>query len=146
MTAPLWAAVASLFVACIPFIQHALEEHLQPVKNGVTNAGACSIPVTLIVLGAYFYTPPDPTATPAPRRRRDSFSDQSIIGSVKDMFKMRTKPRERALLSARNENALPGEGRTVFVAVVSRMLITPMILLPFMAMSAKFDLQDVLDE
>ncbi|KZT35375.1 hypothetical protein SISSUDRAFT_1131147 [Sistotremastrum suecicum HHB10207 ss-3] len=147
MTAPLWAALASLIVACLPFLQHALEEHLQPLKNGVTNAGACSIPVTLIVLGAYFYTPPDPTATPAPsRRRRGSFSDQSIIGSVKDMFKMRTKPRERALLSARNENALPGEGRTVFVAVVSRMLITPMILLPFMAMSAYFDLQDVLDD
>ncbi|KAJ6466560.1 hypothetical protein C8R47DRAFT_1326210 [Mycena vitilis] len=51
MTVPLWAALASLVVACVQPLQHALDAHMQPVKGAVTSAGPgnCSIPLTLIV-------------------------------------------------------------------------------------------------
>jgi predicted permease len=58
MTASLWAALFSLIVACIPPLQHALTHHLQPVNGAINSAGKCAVPLTLIVLGAYFYTPP----------------------------------------------------------------------------------------
>jgi hypothetical protein len=40
----------------------------------------------------------------------------------------------------------PGETKTVVIAVLSRMIITPLLLMPLMAMSTKFDWHKVLDE
>ncbi|KIJ36688.1 hypothetical protein M422DRAFT_178893, partial [Sphaerobolus stellatus SS14] len=57
MTAPMWAALASLIVACIPSLQHFMMEHVRPIKGAINSAGNCSIPLTLIVLGGYFWTP-----------------------------------------------------------------------------------------
>ncbi|KAG8927310.1 hypothetical protein FRC01_007684 [Tulasnella sp. 417] len=57
MTVPMWAKLLSLIVGCQPF-QHVLQDHIQPVKGPLVAAGKCSIPVTLVVSGAYFYTPP----------------------------------------------------------------------------------------
>lgn len=37
------------------------------------------------------------------------------------------------------ESKYPGEGRTVFVACVSRMIVVPMIFLPMIALIARFD-------
>ncbi|KAJ3518300.1 hypothetical protein NMY22_g13744 [Coprinellus aureogranulatus] len=58
MTVSLWAALFSLLVACIPPLQYALTHNLQPVNGAINSAGKCAVPLTLIVLGAYFYTPP----------------------------------------------------------------------------------------
>ena len=58
MTIPLYAALASFIVALIPSLQHFMMEHVTPVRGFLTSAGACSIPVTMIVLGAYFYNAP----------------------------------------------------------------------------------------
>ena len=182
MTVPLWAAIASLVVACIRPLQHALEEHLPPVKNAIASAGDCSIPVTLVVLGAYFYSPPDTvdttgTGTTAAigtigtvRRGRareerlpeHSLSRQSVarsasrvslFESVRDMFSMKHmggggkgKSSDRSLGGAAAKEARPGETRTVVVAILSRMIITPLVLLPLMVLSTKYDLQKVFDE
>ncbi|KAI0683874.1 membrane transport protein-domain-containing protein [Cytidiella melzeri] len=154
MTVPLWAALLSLIVACVAPLQHALENHIKPVKGALTQAGNCSIPLTLVVLGAYFYTPPDPEehrsrpALPSHTSRRGrsistSWSHTSLIDNVREMFKMRKRsPSEE---SARKKTQ-PGETKTVAIAVVSRMIITPLLLLPVMALSTRFDLHQVFDD
>ncbi|KAH9888043.1 membrane transport protein-domain-containing protein [Cubamyces lactineus] len=154
MTAPLWAALASLIVACIQPLQHALDEHLPPVKGAIASAGNCSIPITLVVLGAYFYTPPDAgdarkrAALPEHREQPlRSESRVSLLDSVREMFS--SKPRaERggALGASAKKNMRPGETKTVIVAIMSRMIITPLLLLPVMVLCTKFDLQEVFDD
>jgi hypothetical protein len=49
----------SLFVALCRPLQHVLEVHLHLVQleGAITHAGNCPIPITLVVLGAYFYRP-----------------------------------------------------------------------------------------
>ncbi|KAJ7070438.1 auxin efflux carrier [Mycena belliarum] len=116
MTAPLWAALASILVACVPPLQHAFKEHMHPVKGALSSAGNCSIPTTLVVLGAYFY-PPQPTPSDGAQE----------------------KPRRAAEAPAPH----PGETKTVAIAVAARMLLTPLLLLPLMAVCAKYDFQAV---
>ncbi|EIN08585.1 hypothetical protein PUNSTDRAFT_103446 [Punctularia strigosozonata HHB-11173 SS5] len=161
MTVPLWAALLSLIVALIQPLQHALDDHFPPVKNALSAAGNCSIPVTLIVLGAYFYNPPEPGAAEQPpvvdarkTKRSSMASIASVVGSVKGMLKMgslRGKERrdgspQSLLAGAKKGEKVPGETKTVFVAVVSRMVVTPLLLLPGMALSAKFDWHQVLED
>ena len=156
MTVPLWAALLSLVVACIPVLQHALDEHLQPIKGALNQAGNCSIPLTLVVLGAYFYSPPDPEearargALPqhgASRRGRSlstTWSQLSLVDSVREMFKM--KKRSESANPPPKAEKRPGETKTVVIAILSRMIITPLLLLPVMALSTRFNLQEVFDE
>ncbi|KAG6816560.1 hypothetical protein H0H93_007966, partial [Arthromyces matolae] len=59
MTPPLWASFLSIVVACVPRLQHVLETELSSVKGALEQAGNCCIPLTLVVLGAYFYVPPE---------------------------------------------------------------------------------------
>ena len=155
MTVPLWAALASLVVACVPPLQHALDEHVPPVKGAIASLGNCSIPVTLVVLGAYFYAPPDPAAEAARRVRqreralRSASRTSLLLESVRDMFSMKPVGQGGAgALGGQDagDEARPGETRTVVVAILSRMVITPMVLLPLMVVSTKFDLQRVFDE
>jgi len=142
MTVPLWAALASLFVACIQPIQHAMEWHMQPVKGALTAAGNCSIPLTLVVLGAYFYpTPPgagDMNRTPSPTAVKSS---SILVSNVKDLFKLKNRRTSRSNVVER-----PGETKTVVIAVMSRMIITPMLLLPLMALSTRFDLHAIFED
>ncbi|PWN26693.1 hypothetical protein BDZ90DRAFT_227476 [Jaminaea rosea] len=53
MTPPLWAAVLSLVVALIQPLQRLLDS-IDPLVGALENSGACSIPLTMLVLGAYF--------------------------------------------------------------------------------------------
>ncbi|EMD35654.1 hypothetical protein CERSUDRAFT_116395 [Gelatoporia subvermispora B] len=152
MTAPLWAALASLIVACIQPLQHALEEHVQPIKGAISAAGNCSIPLTLVVLGAYFYSPDEEEdrsrrALPHHRHPRSrslsTTSRMSLFENVCEMFKMRRRDRS---VKRKNDSARPGETKTVIVAVLSRMVITPLLLLPLMMLSTRFDVQEVFDD
>ncbi|KAJ7116499.1 auxin efflux carrier [Mycena epipterygia] len=145
MTVPLWAALASLLVACIGPLQHALEDHMQPVKGAVTSAGNCSIPITLIVLGGYFYPAPPPenvaaATTEEDLRIRPSKSTTSLLENVREMF---GKPMGRR---AEKPVVRPGETKTVLIAVASRMILTPLLLLPLMALCAKFDLHAIFED
>ncbi len=127
MTVPLWAALASILVACIQPLQHTLDVHMQPIKGALTSAGNCSIPLTLIVLGAYFY--------PSEKEER-----KSLLDSVKDILNKKGKRPEV------KTNLRAGETKTVVIAVVSRMILTPLLLLPLMWLSAKFDWQRVFED
>ncbi|KAG9103277.1 hypothetical protein FRC06_011514 [Ceratobasidium sp. 370] len=142
MTIPMYAAVASLIVACVPPMQHALENHMQPVKGALMNAGSCSIPVTLIVLGAYFYRPKEESTETVngasdgrgtADRRISGSSASTLVGSWRDGTQL------RSFLRRSETPQYPGETKTVFIAVLSRMVITPMILLPLMAVFTTYD-------
>jgi auxin efflux carrier family protein len=240
MTPPLYSALFSLVVACIPPLQHLLDVHLTPVKGAISSAGNCSIPITLVVLGGYFWRgdgseeqtgPNQPrhlrtdlpqqvqTAAPLFVRRKTKLgsrsgapdtsngegngtltgrvvtneptgmdgdtagegmsrpiSDATLVGantsSVTPTWSLAwksLKSRSRAYAKAHADddehtsvhptgdtestspaasNGIPtpattpaknleehkGEARTVLVAILSRMIITPMILLPIMAL------------
>ncbi|KAK0550087.1 hypothetical protein OC846_003796 [Tilletia horrida] len=54
MTMPLWAAIMSLVVALIGPLQQFIDS-LEPVVGALRTAGGCSIPLTMVVLGSYFY-------------------------------------------------------------------------------------------
>ncbi|KAL0568734.1 hypothetical protein V5O48_013243, partial [Marasmius crinis-equi] len=142
MTVPLWAALLSIIVALVPPFQHALDEHMQPVKGALTSAGNCSIPVTLVVLGAYFYPAKEegegiPTST---GMVESSSSSSSVIAQMKKVLRGHDE-------QTRSSNANgKGETKTVVIAVLSRMILTPLLLMPLMAWSAKFDWQRVFDD
>ncbi|KIL63410.1 hypothetical protein M378DRAFT_79709 [Amanita muscaria Koide BX008] len=138
MTAPLWAATASLAVACIPVFQHALEQHMKPIKGAISSAGQCSIPLTLVVLGAYFYP-----ASSDNDKDKDCPATNRMSGSVLENL------RSYLTIGSSHDSSVekrPGETKTVFVSVASRMFITPLILLPLMALGAKFEIQNVFSD
>lgn len=151
MTAPLWAALLSLIVALIQPFQHALDAHMQPVKGALTMAGNCSIPVTLIVLGAYFYAEPqqpsDDTqhADAADALRRAQAGGANDVGVLKRVW-----GRVKAVIPGRQlgpgQERKRGETKTVFVSVVSRMVVTPILLLPLIAVSTLTDWHSVFEE
>ena len=165
LTPPMWAAVASLVVACIRPIQYMLEAHLSPVRGALTAAGNCSIPLTLIVLGGYFNARNDGAdlpqlrprghdedATPRPgeadheglRRLERPTSEATLVGTWSRAWKglkvkvARTNPRTPSMRK--------GETATVFVAVMSRMIITPLLLMPVCVLLAKYATHDVFEE
>jgi predicted permease len=209
MTMPLYAAVISLIVALIPPLQKLIAS-VEPVVGALETAGACSIPLTMVVLGAYFYeeaVPPTSTAA-EPRPWTDSPS-ATLVGNGTDQDKRKSLPwmrnpwnrssnsseashsgilptpeeREEAAqagtadsladhntrLNATNSNSprwwsggrrasqltkteklqkkqRDMERRTIIVAVSSRMILTPLILLPFLAWYAIATKENVMDD
>lgn len=165
MTVPLWAALLSLIVALIQPLQHTLDAHVQPIKGALTAAGNCSIPLTLVVLGAYFYSPASDDivngnagtlpsgassghgavngVNPTSDDSGDASRRTSLAGSVKSMLRLTRLDKKASYTPKRTR---PGETRTVIIAVLSRMLITPLLLFPLMLWAAKYDVLRVFDE
>ncbi|KAF9446034.1 hypothetical protein P691DRAFT_804774, partial [Macrolepiota fuliginosa MF-IS2] len=146
MTVPLWASIASLVVAGIPSLQHWLQFHAQPIKGAISSAGNCSIPVTLVVLGAYFY--PDPpevgNSTPnVPGVLTTSQSTSTLVGTVRSFF---AKPTHVGTPSLKQIDPRKGETKTVIIAVISRMILTPLVLMPLLVLSAKYDFHAVFED
>ena len=134
LTPPLWASLISLFVALCQPLQHTLEVHLHPVQGAITQAGNCSIPVTLVVLGAYFYRPPvKPETTTTPSSAR-SWRKASFTSSMREIFRL--KGREEDTRPSTLHPMRKGEGRTIFVAIFARMVVVPCLFLPLMAIGA----------
>lgn len=179
MTVPLWAAAASIVVALIQPLQHTLDDHLQWIKGALSASGNCSIPITLVVLGAYFYAPPEDAASSngkpvegilpstitsgngqangnvlrvngdSASRRRDpsqATSRGSFVGSVRSMFKLSRLDGKSSTGTKSQNSPRPGETRTVAIAVISRMFLTPLLLFPLMWWAAKYDVLRVFDE
>lgn len=142
MTMPLWASVLSLIVACTPPLQAALER-MEPVKGALGAAGNCSIPLTLVVLGAYFYSePPDDDMEDGGYEtdgtRRDlgqNKSRTSLLSTLQEMLALKRAPQLQPQTR--------GEGKTVFVAILARMVVVPAVMLPVLAILAKFDVHDI---
>lgn len=172
MTPPLYAAVLSLIVALIPPLQHTLLQHSKPLTGALKNAGDCSIPITLIVLGGYFYTPPnDSMSEPQGRKIQNNGAagpEEPSSSRVASVISLMSNPtmklfrskqpaptsarpslanrRAHSLLSASWETNQPGETKTVVIALVSRMLIVPLLLFPLFWLSTSTDWQAVFEE
>ena len=133
MTAPLWAAVASIVVACVQPLQYFLAVHAQPIKGSIASAGACSIPVTMIVLGAYFYR--DDKAKPKTTKK----SSKKLSYKQRFVVWWNTPKPE-------SEPTPEGETKTIIVSILARMVVTPAVLLPLFYVFAKYDLHEMFDE
>jgi len=84
-----------------------------------------------VVLGAFFYTPPAP-----PSKDNGVSTSADSDNSKKGFFERKFK----AIVSGPKTAAYPGENKTVFVAVISRMIIVPLLMMPFLALMAKYDI------
>jgi len=147
MTPPLWASVASLIVACTPPLQNWLKTNGQPINGAISSAGKCSIPVTLIVLGAYFYPqPPEATSNPsdATHEIATSQSTSSLAATVRSYIW--SAPQSDAPGSPKQPVSRKGETKTVIIAVISRMILTPLVLMPLIVLSARYDYHAVFED
>lgn len=94
---------------------------------------AAIVPLTLVVLGAFFYNPPAPAgATGASTSNKKSSTSNGEQGNF-------LQRKIEAIKHPRASSTHPGENRTVFVAVISRMVLVPAILLPGVALVARYD-------
>jgi predicted permease len=175
MTVPLYAAFLSIIVALTPAMQHTLEVHLYPIKGALESSGSCSIPVTLVVLGAYFYKEtdssikgkgiiptrmegmhdagvipngdnvenrsslPTPTGPSAVEHCRELFTKLKSTGKAR-------KQRPPYLQPEDENRPLPGETKTVIVTLLSRMVLTPLVLMPLVTLAAKEDWHQVFED
>jgi len=153
MTAPLWAASASLMVATIPVLQHWLQFHGTAVSNAISSAGNCSIPITLVVLGAYFYPQPPEAQTPylgsdVPNMSTSSSSASAsslpLLRALQCLFTREAQSSQSTALTGRHYRK--GETKTVIIAILSRMVLTPAILIPLLAFHAKYGFTAVFEE
>ncbi|KAJ2928564.1 hypothetical protein H1R20_g8497, partial [Candolleomyces eurysporus] len=150
MTVSLWAALFSLVVACVRPLQHALTHHLQPVNGAINNAGKCAVPLTLIVLGAYFYTPPPEDSKASSDLATNgngaaaTQQQKGVWASVKNALSGCGYVRNNTPANLKPPTKTkPGETKTVILAVAARMIITPVLILPFMVVATWYDVHKV---
>jgi len=124
-------------------LQHLLDNHLEPVKGALATAGNCSIPLTLVVLGAFFYSPPKEEDS---GESAGALSASRSTDSLADHFRDLVFFKRRRLVRRSSQPVTPGETKTVIITVISRMFITPLLMLPLMALSTKFDWHKVLED
>lgn len=143
MSPPLWASVLSLIVAMIPPLQSVLNTRLDFIKSAADTAGACAVPLTLAILGAYFHHEED--SSPNKGQERETNGDVEHTGKS-----MRFSDIVRRFFSGIRDTwkqkSPPGETITVAIAVLTRMLLVPLALLPLMALGAHYDIPKVFEE
>ncbi|KAG6847454.1 hypothetical protein H0H93_008020, partial [Arthromyces matolae] len=192
MTPPLWAAIVSIVIACAHPVQHIIETYFLSVKGALAQAGNCSIPLTLMVLGAYFHVPPEerkeergpslegqeegsssgtgPISINASEDRKegrwialrrwlgltqpialslDTESSSSYVSRPphldneshnQDDPERHQYSRGREHQPERVQNhtqTSKGENMTVCIAILSRMVITPVLLMPLLVLATK---------
>ena len=128
MTPPLWASILSLVVALIQPLQHLLGVQMRPIRDAITQAGDCSIPLTLVVLGAYFHHPPEKSELPSPE---SNGRQASLVDNLRRIFSLEGWKEEGGTSSHATHARNRYEGRTVFVSILARMVVAPALLLPF---------------
>jgi hypothetical protein len=136
MTPPLWASVASLVVALYQPLQHFIGSYLRPLRGAITQAGDCSIPLTLVVLGAYFHRAPDKSTLPP----LDDLERQRAtpLSQLRRIFCLESENQIGAIRLHVNtsQRGSHGEGRMVFAIILARMFIVPMLLIPLVVLGA----------
>ncbi|KAJ3506245.1 hypothetical protein NLJ89_g6982 [Agrocybe chaxingu] len=125
---------------------------MQPLNNAINTAGKCAVPLTLVVLGAYFYVPPpegsDTTNAEERRLSRSERKRQSrtFVEMVKDTFGIPRYQRSSTPPAKKKEALKPGETKTVVLAVAARMIITPVLLVPLMVFATRFDWHAIFED
>ena len=149
MTAPLWSAFFSLVVAFIEPVKHALEHHLQPLNGAINTAGKCAVPLTLVVLGAYFHDPPEDGTEPktlnASNVSKIKHTHRTIWQHLSDLSRLHL-PQSPMTHQKPDKLPRPGETKAVILAVLARMIITPILLTPLLVLAATFDWHAVFEE
>jgi len=137
MTPPLWASVASLVVALYQPLQLFIGSHLKPIRGAITQAGDCSIPLTLVVLGAYFHRAPEKSRLPP----SDDLESQRAtpLSQLRKIFCLESEDQMGPIRLHANTSQLgnSGEGRMVFAIILARMFIVPLLLLPLVVLGAR---------
>jgi predicted permease len=134
LTPPLWASIISLVVALCRPLQHLLEVHMHPVQGAITQAGNCSIPITLVVLGAYFHRPPETPEYSASSTTTASWQSASFASGLREIFRL--KGREEHSQPSTRHCQREGETKTIVVSILARMVVVPALFLPFIAIGA----------
>lgn len=105
------------------------------------------VPLTLVVLGAFFYSPAppvDPSAPPKePMTLVQRLKSYVGLGGTGNGGRSASFPKSSLVVGSPEPSAskaTPGENRAVFVAVTSRMIFTPLLFMPVLAVLAKYDL------
>lgn len=144
MTVPMWAALLSLIVACVQPLQHSLQFHMLPLNGAINAAGKCAVPLTLVVLGAYFYPPPlEGDLVNGTENGQSVQESKTAFQKIKKLFGSRS-PSETSL--HREEQPKEGETKTVFLAVAARMIITPILLIPLVILATYYDFHAVFED
>ena len=138
MTPPLWASVASLVVALCQPLQHFINIYLKPFRGAVTQAGDCSIPLTLVVLGAYFHRAPNKSKLPP----SDDLESQRVtpLSKLRRIFSLESENQMGAIRLHTNASQLvrnSGGGRMIFTIILARMFVVPLLLLPLVVLGAR---------
>lgn len=96
--------------------------------------GNCSIPLTLVVLGGFMHEekPPQNKDDKTRNGRKRSDGSKAPDKRAESMSKRRPLFNKRTSLRKSTAPARKGETRTVIVAILSRMFITPALLLPLL--------------
>ena len=96
------------------------------------------MPITLIVLGSYFVEEaPSPSSLSQANSRKAMLRTKvSTTSSLRKRFSALFSIPKRDKTA--NSKGKPGEGRTVFVSVVSRMIIAPLGRSPILHLRLKF--------
>ncbi|KAF8874710.1 hypothetical protein CPB84DRAFT_1890792 [Gymnopilus junonius] len=163
MTVPLWAALASLLVACIEPVKHTLERHLTPLNDAVATCGRCAVPLTLVVLGGYFFEETGvgqegvvgAVREEERERRREEKKKKGVWKRIKDSFvgffsgfgKSKTSANGNAnVAKATSSSSRPGESKTVVLSILARMVLTPLLLVPLILMATKGDWHAIFED
>jgi predicted permease len=212
LSPPLVASLLALFCVLVPPVQQALKsDAMTPFKGALDSAGACSVPLTMLVLGGWFWdaetkgsraedrgshdrthvkskgkrhTPPPPGHLVETQSRDSSTASlSSMIGAFGDVLMARIHPHRRRVrgtpdtnptrdveagpqmathTETETENAEngpghaprsrsrtdpvngcargtnpPGETLTVFVALLARMVLVPIVVTPLMVLVSR---------
>ena len=137
MTPPLWASVISIAIALNQPIQHLFDGFLWPLRGAINQAGDCSIPITLVVLGSYFHTPADKSAQLSSGAPVD-WQQASVSSRLRKIFCLHSESQKGAIRLESHGTRLVkrGDGKTIFVAILARMFIVPLLLLPLVVLGA----------
>ena len=126
MTVPLWAALASFVVALIPPLQRFVVS-LSSLVGVLKQAGSCSIPLTILVLGAYFAGDNASPPPPPPTTTTEQVTEE---------------PEE-----IQSRNPTPDYSwRTITAATTARMILTPLLLLPMLTYVCLVSRSKVVDD
>ncbi|PPQ71103.1 hypothetical protein CVT25_004975 [Psilocybe cyanescens] len=155
LTVPLYAAALSLAVALTPPLQHALEHNaaLRPVNGAVGMCGKCAVPITLVVLGGYFWggeegKDADNKDWDKKKKGGKKSDRRGYMQRVKDLLHIGAHSNTRQGRSGKGDEPgrKPGETKTVLLAIAARMLLTPLMLAPLMVFATKSDWHAVFED
>ena len=126
-------------VALYQPLQNFIVSYLKPFRGAITQAGDCSIPLTLVVLGAYFHRVPDKSeAKLPPSDDIESRPAMPPLGRLRRIFCLESEnqigPIHLHVNTSQPVNS--GEGRMIFAIILARMFIVPLLLLPLVVLGA----------